>query len=308
MLHASKAASPGDPVAKVQSTEPSAKAEGAEADFLEKGNGQSSSNKVVLSTMGTVIPEQLVEVNARVPAQVVKLLVQPGSTAKTGDLLAQLDPEPFRQDVDRLHAKIEVAQAHLAQAKAVLDSKSAGYERVNSAHAQATVSAADLDEAKSALQLAQAAVAQAEGELKLAKVDLQLGEYNLANTQIRAPIDGVILHKYTELGESVDPKAAAGQGGRLYDMADLHHLAVRFNVPDAYTVILGQRCVIVARDPAGTVGNAGRPLCQAKVIRVGGAVDPNTGTFPVEAGLDSLPKRQVLRPGSVLRVDLLTPD
>jgi RND family efflux transporter MFP subunit len=305
MIQATRGADPVPESAKGQGTRVSSSNGRTGTSASAQISSHSTGSKVIWAGVGSIVPEQLIEVNAKVSSQVVRLLAQVGAAVKAGDVLAELDPEPIQQEVERLHAKVEVARAHLAQAKTLLDSKSASYQRVAALKANGTISDTEVTEAKSTLQLAQVGVAEAESELKLAEVDLQSGEYSLANTQIRAPLEGVILHTYAEVGAFVDPKAAGGHGARLYDMADLRQLAIQFEVADGTSVVPGQFCSIMASDRGGGTRNAFQEVCQAQVVSVGGAVNPDTGTFPVRAKLGPRTNGQVLRPGSLLRVNLL---
>jgi RND family efflux transporter MFP subunit len=148
------------------------------------------------TSLGTVVPRQLVLVCPKVPGQLVRLLVEPGAVVKTGDLLAEVDATKYKLEVERLQARVAVARAQVQETKAGAASS--------------------------------ARMAVVEAKLKVAEAELRLGEYAIEATQVRAPIDGTILNRQADVGMVVEP----GRSGTLFEIADLHDVVVAANVPE----------------------------------------------------------------------------
>jgi multidrug efflux pump subunit AcrA (membrane-fusion protein) len=174
------------------------------------GAADAPADKVVCAAQGTIVPGQLVLVCAKVPGQVVKLQVEPGTVVKAGQVVAELDATVAKLEVERLRAKVAAAKARAQEVKA--------------------------------LGGGSARMAVAEAELAIAEAELRLGEVVLENTQIRALIDGTILNRQADVGLVID----SGRSAPLYEMADLRNSVVAVDVPESMRERLfdGQLCRI----------------------------------------------------------------
>ncbi len=219
-------------------------------------------NDVVATLVGTVVPGHLVLVCPKVPGQVARLLVEPGALVKAGDLLAELEAAKYKLELERLEARVAVAKAQVQEAK----TEPAGAARL----------------------------AVAEANLRVAEAEFRLGEYGLAATQIRAPIEGTILSRQADVGLMVD----SGRSVTLFEMADLHDLAVAVNVPENLRdfVFPGQACRIQRQ--GSTAAHKG------SVLRLCPGADLNTGTYSVQVKFEE--KGDSLRPGCVVSVEFLS--
>jgi macrolide-specific efflux system membrane fusion protein len=130
-----------------------------------------------------------VRVGAQLSGIVRRLNVNVGSHVQQGDIIAEIDSRPVAAKVDQ--AQAQVAQAHIALARAQTESS-----RSQKLFEAGLIPAQQFDDAEAALRSAEASVATAQSGLAAAQVDL-------AYVEIRAPIDGTIASIATQRGETV---------------------------------------------------------------------------------------------------------
>jgi RND family efflux transporter MFP subunit len=252
---------------------------------LELSSAQPGPPKATLEVLGNIVPAQPAQVTAQVAGQVMKLHVEPGTTVKKGDVLAELDPIPYKIAVEHAQAKRQVALARLAEAKALLKDA-------------LELQKAGVGTSKTAVAKFQAGVDAQEAEVKVAETKLLAAENDLANTKVCAPIDGTILSKSALVGAFADPKSA--KGALLYEVADLHKLEAAVNIPeqDIGKVSVGQPCHV--RKPGA------KSIFKGKVVRVGPVVNKSTATFPIWVSVELMDDGAKLYPGSFVTVQFLS--
>ncbi len=170
-----------------------------------------------VTATGTLSAVTTVQVGSQVSGIIAKLHVDFNSTVKKGQLLAELDPTPFQQTVDQRRADLEKAKVELRNAELSLT-------RSKSLTAQQLLAQSDLDAAQTTRDSAAAAVSQAQAALKQA-------ETNLSYTRIASPIDGVVVSRQYDVGQTV---AASFQAPVLFTIAqDLTKMQVLTNIDEA---------------------------------------------------------------------------
>lgn len=187
-----------------------------------------------LVATGYVVAQRKAEVASKGTGRLVKLEFEEGDVVKSGEIIAILDNEDIR-------ANLQVAKAQLEQAK--VDSLNAGrtYRRYKGLRETGAVTTAEVETAESNYMGALAAVSGAEAAVTTAGV-------NLENTYIRAPFAGTILTKNAEVGEIVAPFASsASSKGSVVTLADMTSLEVEADVSEANInrVQVGQPAEIV---------------------------------------------------------------
>ncbi|WP_119154788.1 efflux RND transporter periplasmic adaptor subunit [Caldimonas tepidiphila] len=280
-----------------------------------------------VSASGTVTPVAQVQVGSQVSGQMREVLVDFNSEVKRGQLLARLDPETFeyrvRQaeaDVDAARASVltaqanvQAAQASLSRARVELAEAGRDLERKQGLVALDFVSPAEAERARAAVatlgegvkvaqaQLAvagaqernaEAVVRQREAQLAQARVDLQ-------RTQIRAPVDGIVIKRSIEPGQTV---AASLQAPELFVIArNLSDMQVEALVDEADIgrVSLGQTAgftvdAFPSRQFEGTV----------RQMRKAAGSSQNVVTYTVVVGFDN--PGTALLPGMTANVRILT--
>ena len=159
---------------------------------IERGNLQST-----VSATGTLNAVTTVSVGTQVSGQVSELLVDFNDQVKKGQLLARIDPTLAMQAVTDAQANLEKAQAQALQA-------SRDYDRNRELTNDGLV-------ARSAFEVSQSGAAVANASVKSARVALDRAKQNLSYTSIYAPIDGVVVERNVQQGQTVAASLSAPQ-------------------------------------------------------------------------------------------------
>ncbi len=177
-----------------------------------------------ITATGTIVPEDVVDVGAQVNGPIASLgldrdgkQVDYRSIVEVGSVLAKLDETVYAADVAagvaqmaQAEAQLKVAEANRVQAQARLDQSLRDWERAQKLGQSRALSAADFDAAKSGWEQAQAGVAvadasiaQARAAIATADASLMRSRRNLAYCTIRSPVDGVIIDRKVDVGQTV---------------------------------------------------------------------------------------------------------
>jgi HlyD family secretion protein len=159
---------------------------------VQRGNIQST-----VSATGTLNAVTTVSVGTQVSGQVSALLVDFNDQVKKGQLLARIDPTLAQQAVTDAQANVEKAQAEELQA-------SRDYDRNRELTNAGLVAKSAFEQSQSSMQVAQAGV-------KSARIALDRARQNLAYTNIYAPIDGVVVERNVQQGQTVAASLSAPQ-------------------------------------------------------------------------------------------------
>ncbi len=214
------------------------------------GYGSSSGGFPILTANGYVMPRIKASVGPRIASQLVELFVEEGSRVKKGDLLGRLDNRDLKARERQIEAEIESQKALLDEARANREEIRLEFERQENLIREGAVSQSNYDTAKTALKVADARVSSAEARLKNARATLEVVRAEIEKTYVRAPFDGTILRKETEIGEVVGPIYGGDQSSvesALVTMCDMSTLEVEVDVNEAYISRLreGQEASIV---------------------------------------------------------------
>jgi len=196
---------------------------------------------VVITATGSVEPTNKVDVSSELSGMVKKVLVDYNTPVKVGDVLAELDTDKLKATVESARAKLAAAKARIADAKATLIEKEREFVRKRELEARAVTSTHDLEIAQAAFDRAVAGVATAEADVAVAEADLKLKETDLAKACICSPINGVVLERNVDPGQTV---ASSFQAPVLFSIAeDLKKMEIRVDVDEADVgkVSVGQR-------------------------------------------------------------------
>lgn len=184
-----------------------------------------------VSASGTLSAVTSVSVGTQVSGQIKELFVDFNSTVKKGQLIARIDPETFEYRVRQAQADADAARSAVYRAQVNLANAQRELARAQELVGRNFVSPAELDARQAAYELAaaelkaaQATLAQREAQLASAKVDL-------ARTEIRAPVDGVVIKRSVDVGQTV---AASLQAPELFVIAkDLRDMQVETSIDEA---------------------------------------------------------------------------
>jgi HlyD family secretion protein len=183
-----------------------------------------------VTATGTVSALVTVQVGSQVSGRVQSLFADFNSEVNKGDLLAVIDPELFHAQVAQARANVAAASGHVAKAKAQAENARLQLARAVQLSKEGLVGQADLDTARANAASASAEVAAARGSLEQAGAQLKTAEVNLAYTRIVSPVDGVVISRNVDVGQTV---AAALQAPTLFTIAeDLRKMQVHTNVAE----------------------------------------------------------------------------
>src|SRR5215472_7210101 len=184
----------------------------------------------VVEATGTINAVTTVQVGSQVSGNIAKLNVDFNSRVRKGDVIALIDPALFQgavlqasADVDNARANVVAAKANLDKARAVLAQTKADYERSAELNRDALLSQqqlgidkANYESAAAAVAAAVASVTQAEAQANQKAAALKVAQTNLDYTVIRSPIDGTVVARNVELGQTV---AASLQAPTIFTIA-----------------------------------------------------------------------------------------
>ena len=170
-----------------------------------------------VTATGTIEPVETVEVGTQVSGKVVTIYVDYNSVVKKGDMLAELDKLTLNESLSRAKANLESSESQLRYAKST-------FERTQQLYENKAATLADYEAAQNTYTQAQMSKKNAQAQYDQAKVDLSYAE-------IYSPIDGVVLDRAVEVGQTV---AASFSTPTLFTLAnDLTRMQVEANVDEA---------------------------------------------------------------------------
>lgn len=238
-----------------------------------------------VTATGTLEPVETVEVGTQVSGKVVKIYVDFNSMVKKGDLLAELDKLTLNESMSRAQANLTSSESQLKYAKLT-------FERTKQLYEANAATLADFEAAQNTYTQAQMSMKNAQAQYDQARVDLGYAD-------IYSPIDGVVLDRAVEVGQTV---AASFSTPTLFTLAnDLTRMQVEANVDEAD---IGQ--VKVNQRVTFTVDAYPEDVFNGKVnqIRMKPTTTSNVVTYTVI--IDAPNPKQKLFPGMTASVTIVT--
>jgi HlyD family secretion protein len=184
-----------------------------------------------ITATGTLQALVTVQVGSQVSGRISKLFADFNSKVEKGALVATIDPQLFQAAVEQAHANYVSADASVVKAKAQALDADRQYARAKALHAEGLASQTDLDTAETNAGVAKAQIDVAKAALEQARASLNQVQVNLSYTKIVSPIDGVVISRSVDVGQTV---AASLQAPVLFTIAeDLRKMQVNTNVAEA---------------------------------------------------------------------------
>ncbi|MBV8517336.1 MAG: efflux RND transporter periplasmic adaptor subunit [Acidobacteria bacterium] len=246
---------------------------------VEKGDLRST-----VSATGTLSAVNTVTVGTQVSGQVSELHADFNDEVKKGELLARIDPTLARQAVTDAEANLQKVQAQALQARR-------DYARNRELSASGLIAKSELEQTESSTDVAAATV-------KSARVALDRARQNLSYTNIYAPIDGVVVERKVDIGQTV---AASLSAPELFLIAnDLTHMQILAQVGEADIAQI-QEGQPVQFTVAALTGQTFKGTVQQ--VRLQSATTENVVNYTVVVSVEN-PEKKLL-PGMTARVEFL---
>lgn len=186
---------------------------------------------VVVTATGSVQPTDQVDISSELSGTIRKVNVTYNSPVKAGDVLAELDTNKLQADVQSARAKLASAKANVIKSDAELNSARVQLERLKSLVTNRISSQQELDTAQYTYDAALATKEINESTVLSSEADLRLAEVNLAKAKITSPIDGVVLTRDVDPGQTVASSLSAPV---LFTIAgDLRQMELQVSVDEA---------------------------------------------------------------------------
>ena len=247
------------------------------ATVMLKQAGQAGT---VLTGSGYIVTEhKYIVIGTKILGQIVEEPIEEGKRVKVGDLLARIDDRDYQAQLRQAYADRDLAQANLIL-------KRARAERMRVLFKQGVQSKDSLDDAENQL-------AVAEAELKKAIAAIDFAKFNVSQTVITSPINGVVLQKYREVGDTINYGGTIQAGGGATDIAQLADLSdlrceVDINESDISKVTMGTPATVI---PDAYPDN---PF-PAQVVKIYPEADRQKGTVKVEVKILQ-PDLKIIKP------------
>lgn len=239
---------------------------------------------VLLEGLGTVTPLATVTVKPQVEGRLLSITYQEGGVVRRGQLLAEIDPRPFR-------IALEQAKATLLRDRAQLENSQRDLERFESLRTRNLIAAQQLDAQR-------AQVAQQKAVIGIDQAQTDEAALNLDYTRITSPIDGIAGIRQVDPGNLLRTTDANG----IVVLTQLDPIAVVFTVPQDELPRLAAAQAEGPR-PVKALSRAGdQVLGEGKLIVIDNQINPSTGTVKLKAEFPN-PKR-ALWPSQFVRARL----
>jgi len=268
---------------------------------------------------GTLAAYDQTTVSVKVPGRLRAITVDLGSVVKSGQMIAQVEPEDYKLRVQQAEASLAQARARLGltpdgtddkidpeqtatvrQARAVLDEAKFNRERAAKLVEQGVVAKADFDSADSTYKVAQGRYQDAyeevrnrQGMLAQRRSELALARQQLTDTSVIAPLDGIVQEKRTSVGEYL------AAGAPVVNIVRMDPLRLRAEVPEreSHNVHAGQSVRVTVEGDA--------TVYTGQIMRLSPVIAEQNRMLMVEADVRNNGK---LRPGSFAHAEIVTND
>jgi HlyD family secretion protein len=242
-----------------------------------------------------------VDVGAQISGRVARVLVDFNDQVKAGQTLAEIDPAQLLSRVEQSRAQVSAADSSVRLAKATLAQSKAALARAKDMADKGLISSKDLEAAEADAERADASVGSSQSQAILSRASLKDAETSLSWTTIKAPIDGVILARLIEPGQTV---AASLQSPVLFTVArDLTQLTLYVDIDEADIGKLHE-----GQDASFTVGAWPTRKFASKVISVHNLPTAGQTVVTYQAVLSVDNKELLLRPGMTATASIVTND
>jgi HlyD family secretion protein len=255
----------------------------------------------IVTASGKIEPVRKVDISADVSGRVVQVLVQEGQLVERGAVLIRIDPSAFAANVRRAEASVSQSRAREAQARSQLAQSRSALQRAEQlSTGDQLISRAELDQARTATQVAEGELQAARFGVSQAEAALSEARDQASKTTIAAPMAGRVTRLNIEEGETAVVGTMNNPGSLLLTIADLSTMqaTVKVDETDVPGITVGDSAA-VRIDAFPGQNFAGR------VTRIGNSsIQPVTGASGAEETVDYEVEITLDAPPAELRPDL----
>lgn len=254
---------------------------------------------VEVSATGTLQPLTQVDISSELSGVVRSVAVQENQQVRKGDVLAELDTSRLVAQIERAEASVKAAEAKVTDARTTLKESEQTLARTQQLSKRGMVADQALESAQAARDRADSAVASADANLAIAVAELKLQQADLEKSTIYAPIDGIVLTRSVDPGQTV---ASSLQAPVLFVIAaDLKQMELKAAIDEADigAVAPGQRARF-------TVDAFPERRFDAEIRDIAYASVTTEGVVTYDARFDVDNRELLLRPGMTATVAVVT--
>lgn len=252
-----------------------------------------------ITASGTINPLSTVSVGSQASGRIAEIYVDYNSVVKKGQLLALIDQENAKATVQQREAALEIAKAQVAVEENNIKYYKKALNRISKLNASKYSTEKDLEAAERDYDNSVAQLALEQAQVKQAQASLDSAKTELSYTEIKAPVDGIVISKAVEVGQTV---AASFETPEIFSVAeDLTKMQIEASVVEAdiAKVKEGQKVRFTVDSYAddyfyGTVTQ----------VRNEATTTSNVVTYTVVIGIDNTDMK--LKPGMTANVEIIT--
>jgi HlyD family secretion protein len=257
---------------------------------------------------GTLQAVTTVQVGTQVSGTISELHADFNSLVKKGQVLARLDPSLFQTQIEQARANLTRSQADLERQKVALDDATTKLARAKELSARQLLPRSELDAAEVAQRAAEAQLKSSQAQITQAQASLNQNQVNLEHTVIEAPIDGLVISRNVDVGQTV---AASMQAPTLFVLAaDLTKMQVVANLDESDVGRIRPKQVVTFRVDAyptetfsGLVSQVRlNPIVQQNVVTYATVIDVPNNELKLKPGMTANVNVEIARSSNVLRV------
>ncbi len=251
-----------------------------------------------VSATGSLNARNTVSVGAQVSGTIKKIHVDYNSVVAKGQLLAEIDPDMLRANLRQSEASVLSSSASLQEAQATLANAKRTMDRNAELFAKGYIAKSERDDSQTAYETAQARLQSARASLAQARADLEYKKINLDHARILSPIDGVIIDRAVDEGQTVNASQSAPT---LFTIAeDLGRMKVETAIDEADIGLIRKGQAVEFTVDAHPEGSFDGFVSE---VRLAATTTDNVVTYMVIIGVDNDKKN--LMPGMTANVSVI---
>lgn len=259
--------------------------------------------RVEVLARGTVTPDIEVIVKSKAGGEITSFPFNEGDRLKKGQTAVKLDPKTEKSRANQAEANLMMSEAKLDKAKTSMKDAGVKLKRQKKLFEDGIISRQELDDAEIAFEKSKSDVKIAEAEVFQMKEALSEANDRLADTQIKAPIEGTILKKFVEEGQVIaSTLSSVSEGTQILSMANLDNIYVKALVDE-----IDISRINVDQEVLAMIESLPERVFKGRVERIApqGKIERTVTVFEVVVEITDEDKA-ILRPGMTADAKILT--